>query len=217
MGHPSADNPDALFKVHDAELDASVARAELRNAKALADKLQTLLDSKTHAYEAMHNEAQQLSNRLEALHAEMESIRHENDFNADMAKRWQADCESARKAIAQTMEVLMPHVDISALFERGRDDPSGKDVFAVVATAQNVVARLGEPDMDTVPLADLLEAVGTYLEHDQAVTIRGSFDPVRHVHIHAMGLTFAVETHEASESLTKLQELGGCLVVEAAR
>lgn len=172
------------------------ARFELRNAKALADKLQTLLDSKTHAYEAMHNEAQHLSNRVEALHA---------------------DCESARKAIAQTMEVLMPHVDISALFERAHDDKDGGEVFAVVATAQNVVARLGEPDMDTVPLADLLEAVGTYLEHDQAVTIRGSFAAVRYVQIHAMGLTFAVETHEASESLTKLQELGGCLVVEAAR
>lgn len=172
------------------------ARFELRNAKALADKLQTLLDSKTHAYEAMHNEAQHLSNRVEALHA---------------------DCESARKAIAQTMEVLMPHVDISALFERAHDDKDGGEVFAVVATAQNVVARLGEPDMDTVPLADLLEAVGTSLEHDQAVTIRGSFAAVRYVQIHAMGLTFAVETHEASESLTKLQELGGCLVVEAAR
>lgn len=216
MGQPIADNPEALFKVHDAELEASVARAELRNAKALADKLQTLLDSKTHAYEAMHNEAQQLSNRLEALHAEMEIIRHENDFNADMAKRWQADCESARKAVEQTMEVLMPHVDLSALFERAHDKDGG-EVPAVVATAQNVVARLGEPDIDTVPLADLLEAVGTYLEHDQAVTIRGSFEAVRHVQIHAMGLTFAVETHEASEALTKLQELGGRLVVEAAR
>ena len=193
------------------------ARFELRNAKALADKLQTLLDSKTHAYEAMHNEAQHLSNRVETLHAEMEIIRHENDLHADMAKRWQADCESARKAIAQTMEALMPHVDISALFERAHDDKDGGEVFAVVATAQNVVARLGEPDIDTVPLADLLEAVGTYLEHDQAVTIRGSFEAVRHVQIHAIGLTFAVETHEASEALTKLQELGGCLVVEAAR
>lgn len=178
-------------------------RFELRNAKALADKLQTLLDSKTH--------------QVDALHAEMENTRRANELIAEAAKRWQADCESAREAISQTMEVLMPHVDISALFERGRDDPSGKDVFAVVATAQNVVARLGEPDMDTVPLADLLEAVGTYLEHDQAVTIRGSFEAVRHVQIHAIGLTFAVETHEASESLTKLQELGGCLVVEAAR
>ncbi len=191
------------------------ARFELRNANALADKLQTLLDSKTHAYEAMHNEAQHLSNRVEALHAEMEIIRRANELIAEAAKRWQADCESAREAISQTMEVLMPHVDISALFERGRDDPSGKDVFAVVATAQNVVARLGEPDMDTVPLADLLEAVGTYLEHDQAVTIRGSYEAVRQVEIHAMGLTFAVDTHEASEALTKLQELGGCLVQEA--
>lgn len=109
----------------------------------------------------------------------------------------------------------MPHVDISALFERAHDDKDGGEVFAVVATAQNVVARLGEPDIDTVPLADLLEAVGTYLEHDQAVTIRGSYEAVRQVEIHAMGLTFAVDTHEASEALTNLQELGGCLVQEA--
>lgn len=216
MEQPTTDYADTTALAHDAERDAAIAKAELRNAKALADKLQTLLDSKTHAYEAMHNEAQQLSNRLEALHAEMEIIGHENDFNADMAKRWQADCESARKAIEQTMEVLMPHVDLSALFERAHDKDGG-EVPAVVATAQNVVARLGEPDIDTGPLADLLEAVGTYLEHDQAVTIRGSFEAVRHVEIHAMGLTFAVETYEASESLTKLQELGGCLVVEAAR
>ena len=211
MGHPIDDH----FDVQTTADEISVVRAKLSNANALADKLQTLLDSKTHAYEAMHNEAQHLSNRVETLHAEMEIIRHENDLHADMAKRWQADCESARKAIAQTMEVLMPHVDISALFERAHDDKDGGEVFAVVATAQNVVARLGEPDIDTVPLADLLEAIGTYLEHDQSVTIRGSYEPVRQVEIHAMGLTFAVDTHEASEALTKLQELGGCMVQEA--
>ena len=72
-------------------------------------------------------------------------------------------------------------------------------------------------ELHLISIAEDPEAVGTYLEHDQAVTIRGSLEAVRHVEIHAMGLTFAVETHEASESLTKLQELGGCLVVEAAR
>ena len=212
MEQPTTDYADTIARAHDAERDAAIARAELRNAKALADKLQTLLDSKTHAYEAMHNEAQQLSNRLEALHAEMESIRHENDFNADMAKRWQADCESARKAIAQTMEVLMPHVDISALFERAHDDKDGGEVFAVVATAQNVVARLGEPDIDTVPLADLLDAVGTYLEHGQAVTIRGSYEPVSQVEIHALGLSFDVWTHEADELLTHAAKLAQHLI-----
>ena len=47
--------------------------------QALADKLQTLLDSKTH--------------QVEALHAEMENTRRANELIAEAAKRWQADCE----------------------------------------------------------------------------------------------------------------------------
>lgn len=181
MGHPIADNPEALFRAHDAELESSVARAELRNAKAVADKLQT----------------------------EMANTRRANELLANAANRFQARCEEAESTIDAMLEILRPHA--GPVF-----DEAGTPLDA----ARYVVSRITtdpEPDIDTVPLADLLEAVGTYLEHDQAVTIRGSFDAVRHVEIHAMGLTFAVETHEASESLTKLQELGGCLVVEAAR
>ncbi len=168
---------------------------ELRNAKALADKLQTLLDSKTH--------------QVEALHAEMENTRRANELIAAAAKRWQARCEEADSTIDAMLKTMRPHAA-----------PVFDEAGTPLDVARYVVSRLTtdpEPDIDTVPLADLLEAVGTYLEHDQAVTIRGSFEAVRHVQIHAMGLTFAVETHEASESLTKLQELGGCLVVEAAR
>ena len=170
-------------------------RFELRNAKALADKLQTLLDSKTH--------------QVEALHAEMENTRRANELIAEAAKRWQARCEEADSTIDAMLEILRPHA--APVF-----DEAGTPLDVARYVARRITSD-PEPDIDTVPLADLLEAVGTYLEHDQAVTIRGSFEAVRHVQIHAMGLTFAVETHEASEALTKLQELAGCLVVEAAR
>lgn len=178
------------------ELD--IVRAELRNAKALADKLQTLLDSKTHAYEAMHNEAQQLANQLEVT-------RESNKY-----------CTSQFDGMARTFESVMKLLDAhadAAVIEAAKGCVDGPEQIA-----RNIIDKLitaAEPDIDTVPLADLLEAVGTYLEHDQAVTIRGSYEPVRQVDIHAMGLTFAVDTHEASEALTKLQELGGCLVQEA--
>jgi hypothetical protein len=161
----------------------------VRNAKALADKLQTLLDSKTH--------------QLEALHAELENALGE-------PMRWQGRAKDAERALGMIAGVLIQHADGDFLF----GDPTTLQV------AKHIVDKLvtaPEPDMDTVPLADLLEAVGTYLEHDQAVTIRGSFEPTRQVEIHALGLTFCVDTHEASEALTKAQELGGCLVQEVAR
>lgn len=178
------------------ELD--IVRAELRNAKALADKLQALLDSKTHAYEAMHNEAQQLANQLEVT-------RESNKY-----------CTSQLDGMARTFESVMKllnaHAD-AAVIEAAKGCVDGPKQIA-----RNIIDKLitaPEPDIDTVPLADLLEAVGTYLEHDQSVTIRGSYEAVRQVELHAMGLTFAVDTHEASEALTKLQELGGRLVQEA--
>lgn len=205
MGQPSADNPDALFKVHDAELDASVARAELRNAKALADKLQTLLDSKTHAYEAMHNEAQHLSNRVEALQKDVADLGAKLKAANSITEHWKERAQDAELDRAGIAGVLIMHADGDFL----AIEPTTLDV------AKHIIDKLitaPEPDIDTVPLADLLEAVGTYLEHDQAVTIRGSYEAVRQVELHAMGLTFSVDTHEASEALTKLQELGGCLV-----
>lgn len=180
-----ADNPEALFKTHDAELEASVARAELRNAKALADKLQTL-----------HKEVANLSARLNAANT-----------SADC---WQKRAEVAEADRAEIAGVLIMHADGDFLV----GDPSTEEL------ARHIVDKLitaPEPDIDTVPLADLLEAVGTYLEHDQAVTIRGSFEAVRQVYIRAMGLSFSIDTHEASEALTKLHELGGCLVMEVAQ
>lgn len=196
MGHPSADNPDALFAVHDAELDAFAARAELRNAKALADKLRTLLDSKTHQVEALHMEVENLGARLKEVNKS--------------ARRWQERAEDAERDRAEIAGVLVMHADTDFL----AGDPSSE------ALARHIVDKLitaPEPDIETVPLADLLEAIGTYLEHDQAVTIRGSYEPARQVEIHAMGLTFAVDPHEASEALTKLHELGERVVVEVAR
>ena len=181
MGNPIDDH----FDVQTAADEISVVRAKLSNANALADKLQTLLDSKTHAYEAMHNEAQHLANQLAA------------------AKRGVRTFESEK--------LLDAHAD-AAVIEAAKGCVDGPEQIA-----RNIIDKLitaPEPDIDTVPLADLLEAVGTYLEHDQSLTIRGSYEAVRQVEIHALGLTFSVDTHEASEALTKLQELGGCLVQE---
>ena len=174
------------------------ARFELRNAKALADKLQTLLDSKTHAYEAMHNEAQLLSNQIESMRKSHEFIRHKLQCAADR--------------LDAVMGILIQHAD-EEVVEAAESCVDGPDQIARHIVDKLITAP--EPDIDTVPLADLLEAVGTYLEHDQSVTIRGSYEAVRQVEIHALGLTFSVDTHEASEALTKLQELGGCLVQEA--
>lgn len=161
------------------------ARNELRNARALADKLQTLLDSKTHQVNALHKEVENLGATLKAAN--------------NSADHWQDRAEAAG--------VLIMHADAEFLMT----DPSTE------ALARHIVDKLvcaPEPDIDTVPLADLLEAVGTYLEHDQAVTIRGSFEPTRQVEIHALGLTFCVDTQEASEALTKAHELGQCLTVQ---
>lgn len=191
MGHPTEDFVDDVHSLGELAL-----KNELRNAKALADKLQTLLDSKTH--------------QVEALHAELESSRHACEVALREPMRWQGRAEDAEQALGMIAGVLIMHADDDFLASEPTTLEVAKHIIDKLITAP-------DPDIDTVPLADLLEAVGTYLEHDQAVTIRGSFEAVRHVQIHAMGLTFAVETHEASESLTKLQDLGGCLVVEAAR
>lgn len=124
------------------------------------------------------------------------------------------ELQNARALIEklQGLNASLQHQVTALHTEIAHADEHAKDLLAQLAQQADP-----EPDIDTVPLADLLEAIGTYLEHDQAVTIRGSYEPVRQVGIHAMGLTFAVDTHEASEALTKLQELGGCVVVEAAR
>lgn len=190
MGHPIDDH----FDVQTTADQLAITRAELRNAQALADKLQTLLDSKTHQVEALHKEVENLARQLQAAN--------------NSARRWQGRAEGAERDRAEIAGVLVMHADTDFLAGDFRFEALARHIVDKLITAP-------EPDIDTVPLADLLEAIGTYLEHDQAVTVRGSYEPVRQVDIHAMGLTFAVDTHEASEALTKLQELGGCLVQEA--
>ena len=122
------------------------------------------------------------------------------------------DLQNARALIEklQGLNASLQHQVTALHTEIARADEHANELRAQLAQQADPA-----PDIDTAPLADLLEAIGTYLEPDQAVTIRGSYEPVRQVEIHAMGLTFAVDTREASEALTKLQELGGCLVQEA--
>lgn len=122
------------------------------------------------------------------------------------------ELQNARALIEklQGLNASLQHQVTALHTEIAHADEHAKDLLAQLAQQADPA-----PDIETVPLADLLEAIGTYLEHDQAVTIRGSYEPVRQVEIHAMGLTFAVDAREASEALTKLQELGGCLVQEA--
>lgn len=171
--------------------EISEARFELRNAQALADKLQTLLDSKTH--------------QVDALHKELENTRHANELIVAARDRWQALCADEKNTVDALMKILRPHAA-----------PAYAELGTPLDVARNIVASLdaSEPDIDTVPLQVLLEAVGTFLKHGQAVTIRGSYQAVTEVDIEAMGLTFRVGTHEASEALTHAQELAQCLLVE---
>lgn len=171
------------------------ARHELRNAQALSDKLQTLLDSKTHQVEALHKEVESLGATLKAAN--------------NSAGHWQDRAEAAERDRAEAAGVLIMHADAEFLMT----DPSTE------ALARHIVNKLVcAPEAASRPatLADLLEAVGTYLAHDQAVTIRGSFEPTRQVEIHALGLTFCVNTQEACAALTKAHELGQCLTVQQA-
>ncbi|HML83289.1 MAG TPA: hypothetical protein PKE37_16160 [Thiomonas arsenitoxydans] len=196
IAHEAVESVTTALGYNAGEIATDQLACHVRNTKALADKLQTLLDSKTHQVEALQKEVAIVSARLNAANT-----------SADC---WWKRAEVAKAARAEIAGVLIMHADGDFLV----GDPTTLEL------AKHIVDKLitaPEPDIDTVPLADLLEAVGTYLEHDQAVTIRGSFEAVRHVQIHAMGLTFAVETHEASEALTKAQELAQSLVVEAAR
>lgn len=190
MGHPIDDH----FDVQTTADQLAITRGELRNANALADKLQTLLDSKTNQVNALHKEVENLSATLKAAN--------------NSARRWQDRAEDAERDRAEIAGVLVMHADTDFL----TGDPSSE------ALARHIVDKLitaPEPDIDTVPLADLLEAIGTYLEHDQAVTVRGSYEPVRQVDIHAMGLTFRVSTHDASEALTHAHELAQSQLVQA--
>jgi hypothetical protein len=187
MEQPIADH----LETHDAACPAR-AREELRNAKALADKLQTLLDSKTHQVEALLKEASSLALTLE--------VAREGGAN------WKSRAEKAERLVAATAGVLIQHANGDFLI----GDPNTEDL------ARHIVAKLEglEPDMDTVPLQALLEAVGTFLEADQAITIRGSFEATADVDISALGRTFRVPTYEASEALTNLHALAQFEIVE---
>lgn len=89
------------------------------------------------------------------------------------------------------------------------------DHFDVQTTADQLAATRAD-FRNAQALADKLQTLLVSKTHE-AEALRAEIERMRHVEIHAMGLTFAVDTHEASEALTKLQELGGCVVVEAAR
>lgn len=169
-------------------------RFELRNAKALADKLQTLLDSKTH--------------QVEALHAEMENTRRANELIADSAKRWQARCEEADSTIDAMLEILRPHA--APVFDEAG---TPLDVARYVASR---ITTDPEPDMDTVTLADLLDAVGTFLEEGQGVRISRLHHGATDMRVYALGLEFVVESYEASETLAYAHELAQHLLEDEA-
>lgn len=125
-----------------------------------------------------------------------------------------AELQNARALVdkLQTLNASLQH-QVNALHaELARADQAGIDLRQQLAAAPDP-----EPDLDTVPLQALLEAVGTFLEHGQAVAIHGSYDPTTHVDIHALGRVFRVETREASEMLTHAHELGQCELVKCAR
>lgn len=167
---------------------------ELRNAKALADKLQTLLDSKTHQADALHKE---LDNAIAA-----------NELIADSAKRWQARCEEADSTIDAMLKILRPHA--APVF-----DEAGTPLDVARYVARRITTD-PEPDMDTVPLADLLEAVGTFLEEGQGVRISRLHHGATDMRVYALGLEFVVDSHEASETLTHAHELAQHLLEDEA-
>lgn len=130
---------------------------ELRNAKALADKLQTLLDSKTH--------------QVDALHMEIERMRRAGNLAIDDQKRWQGLAEDAERALGMIAGLLMKHADDDFL----AGNPT------TFQTAQHIVDKLitaPEPDMDTVPLEVLLDTVRTFLDDEQEITVLSGTDGV---------------------------------------
>lgn len=124
------------------------------------------------------------------------------------------DLQNARALIEklQGLNASLQHQVTALHAELARADQAGIDLRQQLAAAADP-----EPDLDTVPLQALLEAVGTFLEHDQAVAIHGSYDPTIHVDIHALGRVFRVETREASEMLTHAHELAQCEVVRIGK
>lgn len=188
MGQPIADNPEALFKVHDAELEASVARAELRNAKALADKLQTLLESKTR--------------QADALNKELDIAIAANELITKAANLWQDRAEQAERERAAVTTLLIAHADGAFLV----GDPSPEEI------ARHVLEKLAadaEPDMDTVPLEVLLDTVRTFLDDEQDITVVSG---TNRVVISMLDRKFFALTSEARDLLERGTALRGNLL-----
>lgn len=189
MGNPIDDH----FDVQTTADQLAAARAELRNAKALADKLQTLLDSKTH--------------EVDALHTELARACHAQQMSEAERDRWMSRSVEADNTVDAILKVLRPHAA-----------PAYSELGTPLDVARNVVASLEapEPDMDTVPLADLLDAVGTFLEGGQGIRISRLHQGATDMRVYALGLEFVVDSHEASEALTHAHELAQHLLEDEA-
>lgn len=166
------------------------ARFELRNAKALADKLQTLLDSKTHEVEALHKEVDNLAAKLKTAN--------------NSARHWQYRAEDAERDRSKIVGVLIKHADGDFLV----GDPTTLQV------AQHIVDKLiadPEPDLETVELKDLIDAVRCFLEDGQAIVIRAESDSVT---IQALNeAQFVCSTADARDVLDHATALGLHLVM----
>lgn len=151
---------------------------------------------------------------INSLQEKRDEACRDRHFSIERAKRWQEDCERARKAIEQTMNVLMPHVDIAALFKRANEDDDSANVFCIVAAAQNIVAKLEspEPDLENTALSDLIRAVQLHIDNDQQVTIPSASEFADEVKLDMLGEEFWVPIDDVSEALTHGNELRAYLV-----
>ncbi len=122
-------------------------------------------------------------------------------MNHPIADNYEAQTPTAE--LAAVRGVLIQHANGDFLV----GDPNIEDL------ARHIVAKLDpEPDMDTVPLQALLEAVGTFLEPSQKITIEGRVGGVEEVSISDLGREFIVPTCEAGEALTNANELAKYLI-----
>ena len=152
--------------------------------------------------------------RVSIIREHIFSLEQKNTQNSGSDQRddedqWKSRAEKAERLVAAVRGVLIQHADGAFL----AGDQSAEEL------ARHIVAKLDspEPDLETVPLQALLEAIGSFLEHDQALAIHGSYDPTTHVDIHALGRVFCVETGDASEMLTHAHDLAQREVVKIGK